>query len=178
MRSSRMNTGLLKSISSSDSGVENSNSSPSWNKRLNPRLRSSKRRSRSARSGRIGIDFGLLLLASARLLLRACSASSERAASACSSGNSACTRVPSPGQGCARPPRPRCRSSPARRTAGSRCGRCGHRAGAGNRRSRWPWPRWSAGLRVWFFWRMATAGAMPSIRSTSGFSMRSRNCRA
>ena len=29
---------MLKSISSSDSGVENSNSSPSWNKRLNPRF--------------------------------------------------------------------------------------------------------------------------------------------
>jgi hypothetical protein len=34
------------------------------------------------------------------------------------------------------------------------------------------------GLRVVFFWRMATAGAIPSISSTSGFSMRSRNCRA
>ncbi len=34
------------------------------------------------------------------------------------------------------------------------------------------------GLRVVFFWRMATAGAMPSISSTSGFSMRSRNWRA
>jgi hypothetical protein len=34
------------------------------------------------------------------------------------------------------------------------------------------------GLRVVFFCRMATAGAMPSMSSTSGFSIRSRNCRA
>ena len=34
------------------------------------------------------------------------------------------------------------------------------------------------GLRVVFFWRMAMGGAMPDISSTSGFSMRSRNCRA
>jgi len=29
-----------------------------------------------------------------------------------------------------------------------------------------------------FFWRIAIAGEMPSIRSTSGFSIRSRNWRA
>ena len=34
------------------------------------------------------------------------------------------------------------------------------------------------GLRTVFFCRIAIAGAMPSMRSTSGFSMRSRNCRA
>jgi hypothetical protein len=34
------------------------------------------------------------------------------------------------------------------------------------------------GLRVEFFCLMAIAGAMPEISSTSGFSMRSRNCRA
>ena len=34
------------------------------------------------------------------------------------------------------------------------------------------------GLRVVFFWRMAMAGAMPSMSSTAGFSMRSRNWRA
>ena len=34
------------------------------------------------------------------------------------------------------------------------------------------------GLRVEFFCRMAMAGAMPSISSTAGFSMRSRNCLA
>jgi len=34
------------------------------------------------------------------------------------------------------------------------------------------------GLRVEFFCLMAMAGARPSITSTSGFSMRSRNCRA
>jgi hypothetical protein len=34
------------------------------------------------------------------------------------------------------------------------------------------------GFRLVFFWRMAMAGAMPSISSTAGFSMRSRNWRA
>ena len=34
------------------------------------------------------------------------------------------------------------------------------------------------GLRVVFFCRMAIPGAIPSISSTSGFSIRSRNCRA
>jgi len=33
-------------------------------------------------------------------------------------------------------------------------------------------------LRVVFFCRMATAGAIPSISSTAGFSIRSRNWRA
>jgi hypothetical protein len=34
------------------------------------------------------------------------------------------------------------------------------------------------GLRTLFFCRMAIDGAMPSMRSTSGFSIRSRNWRA
>ena len=39
-------------------------------------------------------------------------------------------------------------------------------------------PTVDRGLRMLFFWRMAIAGQMPSILSTSGFSIRSRNCRA
>jgi hypothetical protein len=33
-------------------------------------------------------------------------------------------------------------------------------------------------VRVGFFCSMATAGEIPSMRSTCGFSIRSRNCRA
>ena len=43
MRSASTKSGLAKSISSSDSGVENSNVRPFWKRRLNPFLRSSKR---------------------------------------------------------------------------------------------------------------------------------------
>jgi hypothetical protein len=39
-------------------------------------------------------------------------------------------------------------------------------------------PTVDRGLRMLFFWRIAIAGQIPSIRSTSGFSIRSRNCRA
>ena len=39
-------------------------------------------------------------------------------------------------------------------------------------------PTVERGFLMLFFWRMAIAGEMPSMASTSGFSMRSRNCRA
>jgi hypothetical protein len=39
-------------------------------------------------------------------------------------------------------------------------------------------PTVERGFRMLFFWRMAMAGEIPSMESTSGFSMRSRNCRA
>ena len=39
-------------------------------------------------------------------------------------------------------------------------------------------PTVERGLRMLFFCRIAIAGEMPSMRSTSGFSIRSRNCRA
>jgi hypothetical protein len=39
-------------------------------------------------------------------------------------------------------------------------------------------PTVERGLRMLFFCRMAMAGEMPSMASTSGFSMRSRNWRA
>ena len=47
-RSTRTKTGFEKSISRSDSGVENSKMRPAWKRRLKPFLRSSKRWSRRA----------------------------------------------------------------------------------------------------------------------------------
>ena len=53
MRSTRAKSGCAKSISSSDSGVENSNMRPCWKRRLKPFLRSSKSRSRRAWAVRV-----------------------------------------------------------------------------------------------------------------------------
>ncbi|MEZ5287366.1 MAG: hypothetical protein R2712_21705 [Vicinamibacterales bacterium] len=39
-------------------------------------------------------------------------------------------------------------------------------------------PTVDRGFRTEFFWRMAIDGQMPSMLSTSGFSIRSRNWRA
>jgi hypothetical protein len=39
-------------------------------------------------------------------------------------------------------------------------------------------PTVERGLRTLFFWRIAMAGQMLAMLSTSGFSIRSRNCRA
>ena len=125
--------GFEKSISSSDSGVENSNMRPCWKSRLKPFLRRSKRWSRRAwRRARSAVYDGEQQRTSA----------SRRAAASIR-----------------RRPGPRCRARRGCRTWGSRCGRRARRAGAGNRRARWRWRRWSAGC-AW----CSSAGWRPGAR--------------
>ena len=141
MRSTSTNTGSAKLTSSSDSGVENSKTCAILIQAVEAAL-AQLEQPRFQQLLVCGASAAFFVACRAPLGFGLAPDAPER----CCSGKSTCSRVPSPqredGVGDFVH---RVLLHLLRRTAGSRCGPRARRAGADSRRSRWPWPRWSAG---------------------------------
>ncbi len=143
MRSTRMNSGWVKSISSSDLGRGELEHAPLLEEPVEALL-------------------AQLEEAVAQGLALAGALQAER-----KQHDTSASLRPGPASGRRRGPP--CRVRPARRTAGSRCGRRAPRAGAGSRTARWRWRRWSAGCG-WCSsggWRWAARGRRSRRRPAS-----------